>query len=228
MNRPVVAYVRVSSDGQENGDGFTRQLAAIHGYAEKNGCQIIQVFKEVKTGTSDAAERPAMSEMIEFLREHRECTTAVIEKLDRLARDVVIQEGIIGKFLGLNLTVVSTCEPDLCSNDPSRVFVRQILGAVAQLDRSLIVAKLKSARERKKAETGRCEGQKPYGMKDGERATLELMRTYRNHHGKCDAHIADLLNTGGIKPRTGKKWYPATVAKILNRHGAIYETMFPT
>jgi len=214
---PVVAYVRVSSPGQEDGDGIPRQVAAITLYCEKNGYEIVRIFREVKTGTSDSDERPAMSEMLEFLRTHDgECRIAVIERLDRLARDLVIQEGIIGKFQRLNLSVVSTCEPDLCSNDPSRKFVRQILGAVAELDRSLIVAKLKSARDRKRLEEGRCEGRKPYGVDDNERKVLEEIKRLKTEGVNVTA-IASWLNASGVKPRIGYQWHPATISKICKR-----------
>jgi DNA invertase Pin-like site-specific DNA recombinase len=44
---------------------------------------------------------------------------------------------------------------------PTTEMVRQILGAVSQFEKSAPVAKLRHARERKPAETGRCEGRKP-------------------------------------------------------------------
>jgi len=39
--------------------------------------------------------------------------------------------------------------------------VRQVLGAVAQLDKAMTVAKLRGARERKRRENGWCEGGSP-------------------------------------------------------------------
>jgi hypothetical protein len=39
--------------------------------------------------------------------------------------------------------------------------VRQILGALSQFEKASLVAKLKAARERRKAQTGRCEERKP-------------------------------------------------------------------
>jgi hypothetical protein len=39
--------------------------------------------------------------------------------------------------------------------------VRQILGAVSQFEKAGLVAKLRHARERKRATVGRCEGRKP-------------------------------------------------------------------
>jgi hypothetical protein len=43
---------------------------------------------------------------------------------------------------------------------PTAIFIRQVLGTVAQLDKAMTVAKLRGARERKKRLTGRCEGRK--------------------------------------------------------------------
>jgi hypothetical protein len=44
---------------------------------------------------------------------------------------------------------------------PTTTFVRQVLGAVAQLDKAMTVAKLRGARERKRREDGWCEGGAP-------------------------------------------------------------------
>jgi hypothetical protein len=40
--------------------------------------------------------------------------------------------------------------------------VRQVLGAIAQFEKATLVAKLRGARERKKAKTGKAEGRKSY------------------------------------------------------------------
>jgi hypothetical protein len=50
----------------------------------------------------------------------------VIEKLDRLAHDLTMQETIIGDLRKLGIELVSVAEPDLCSDDPRRKLVRQI------------------------------------------------------------------------------------------------------
>ena len=70
-------------------------------------------------------------------------------------------------------------EPDLMANDPTRVLLRQMMGAVAQYDKSMIVVKLRAARQRKKARTGRCESAKPYGYYPGEKAVIERMSALR-------------------------------------------------
>jgi hypothetical protein len=44
---------------------------------------------------------------------------------------------------------------------PTAELVRQILGAVSQFEKAGLVAKLRHAREAKRASAGRCEGRKP-------------------------------------------------------------------
>ena len=39
--------------------------------------------------------------------------------------------------------------------------MRQIMGAVSEYDKGMVVLKLAGARMRKRAQTGRCEGRKP-------------------------------------------------------------------
>jgi DNA invertase Pin-like site-specific DNA recombinase len=75
----------------------------------------------------------------------------------------MIQESILVDFRNRGLTLISVTEPDMCAGDPSRDFIRQVLGAFHQYEKALLVAKLRGARQRKKALTGRCEGKKPYG-----------------------------------------------------------------
>jgi hypothetical protein len=112
--------------------------------------------------------------------------------------------------------LLSTAEPDLCSSDPTRILMRQVLGAVAAYDKAMIVLKLRGARERKRAASGRCEGAKRYGELPGEHAVLERMRTLRTSGISLTA-IAAELNNDAVKPRRGTKWFPMAVARILSR-----------
>jgi hypothetical protein len=60
-----------------------------------------------------------------------------------VARDLMVQESIIADLQRKGLTIASVGEPDLCSADPSRILMRQTLGAFFQL-KTLLVAKLKA------------------------------------------------------------------------------------
>jgi DNA invertase Pin-like site-specific DNA recombinase len=212
------AYLRVSGKGQLDGDGFPRQLAAVQQYASTNGITINRVFREKGvSGTVDGIDRPAWMEMIAAARE-ADVNVIVIEKLDRLARDLMIQERILADLKIRGLTLVSVAEPDLCSTDPTRTLLRQIVGAVAQYDKASIVSKLRAARQRQRARDGKCEGAKAYGAWPGESAGLERIRAM-HMAGTAFQAIAHALNAEGIAPRRGLRWHPHAVARIARRGG---------
>lgn len=214
-------YLRVSGKGQVDGDGFDRQLLACEAYAAANQLEIIEVFREEGvSGTKELDDRPALSELLAALEENG-VKTILIEKVDRLARDLMVQETIIGDMQRSGYTIISVAEPDLCSQDPSRVLIRQIFGAIAQYDKSMTVLKLRGARQRKKArnESGKCEGRTAFGQKPGEADTLARMKAFRvlgiTYYG-----IACNLNVEGNRTRYGKAWNSSTIAKILKREAA--------
>jgi DNA invertase Pin-like site-specific DNA recombinase len=93
--------------------------------------------------------------------------------------------------------------------------MRQIFGAIAQYEKAMIVAKLRGARQRMKAKTGRCEGRKPFGYYEGETAVLGRMKALRETGMGFD-RIAEVLNAEGLKPRTGAQWWGKTVNNILS------------
>ena len=80
----------------------------------------------------------------------------------------------------------------------------------------MIVVKLRGARQRKKARTGRCEGRKPYGHYPGESRVIERMKELR---GECLGfdRVAERLDKEGVKTRKGTPWHGFTVNRILSR-----------
>jgi intein-encoded DNA endonuclease-like protein len=62
----------------------------------------------------------------------------------------------------------------------------------------------------------RCEGKKPYGYTSEEAKVVESILSLRKQ-GKSYVAIADELNTEGIKPRTGQKWHPTQVQRVIQR-----------
>ena len=208
------AYLRVSGKGQIEGDGFTRQRAAIKTYAAANDCKIVREFREEGvSGTIETMDRAAWAEMMTALHANG-VRTIIVEKLDRLARDLMVQEAAIADLRKHGFTLVSVQEPDLMANDPTRVLMRQLMGAVAQYDKSQIVAKLRGARMRKRATEGRCEGRKPYGTYEGEVGIIERMKALRAEGLGFD-RIAAALNAEVIETRTRGRWHGLVVNRIL-------------
>jgi DNA invertase Pin-like site-specific DNA recombinase len=89
-----------------------------------------------------------------------------------------IQEYILRNLKQRNVILLSATEQDLDS-DPSRVLFRQIMGAIAEYDKAMVVTKLQAARKRLRASQGRCEGRKPDGTRPGECATLVRIQALR-------------------------------------------------
>ncbi|HEV2198394.1 MAG TPA: recombinase family protein [Bryobacteraceae bacterium] len=213
------AYLRVSGKGQVAGDGFPRQLAAIDVYCKTNGVAVARVYREKGvSGTLDGMDRPAWVEMVGCILANG-VKTIIIEKLDRLARDLMIQEHILEDLRRRGITLISVAEPDLCSDDPSRKLMRQIMGAIAEYDRRMVVLKLRGARQRMRTRDGRCEGAKPYGARAGELETLRRIQA-RRAAGDSFQAIAAALNADNVAPRRGVRWHPYAVARIASRTGA--------
>jgi DNA invertase Pin-like site-specific DNA recombinase len=213
------SYLRVSGRGQIEGDGFDRQTETITRYAVANGIEIAEVFREEGvSGTKELDDRPALAELFTALEENG-IRTVLIEKLDRLARDLMVQETIIADMQRRGFTLISAHEPDLCSDDPSRKLMRQIMGAFSEYEKTMIVQKLRAARQRKKARTGRCEGSKPFGASEGHRPVIDRILSLRASGMAVDV-IAETLNTEGHKSKTGGKWYGSSVRNVLLREQA--------
>jgi site-specific DNA recombinase len=213
----AVAYLRVSSVGQVEGDGVQRQRDAIAAYAERNGIEVVGEFRdEGVSGTTEHADRPGFSEMLTRIAGN--CVRLVlVERACRLARDLLVQETLLNSLIKMGVRVVDSAGTELTDeSDPSRILIRQVLGAVAQHDRACLVAKLRKARERKRFQQGRCEGRKPYGTKVGEDRGLHRIATLAAE-GLSSRQIAMALTHERIPTRGGGEWHFASVARLMRR-----------
>jgi len=221
--KKVFAYIRVSDPSQIKRDGFARQLKAIKDYATSNKLQVVEVFRE--EGVSGTIEhRPALARMLISLERNNHGVKAIIiEKLDRLARDLMVQEAIIRDFRKSGFEVISTTEgADLCSDDATRKLLRQMMRAIAEYEKTMVVMRLRIARERKKALTGKCEGTKRYDESPAGRSLIRKivrMRSAPKHHRKMTyRQIADYLNEKGLLTLEGERWTLHRVAQVYGQY----------
>lgn len=81
-----------------SGDGFPRQREAIANFARRYRITIVEEFHDAGvSGTRELALRPGLAALLDRL-EHNGVRLVVIERADRLARDLLVSEVIVGQF----------------------------------------------------------------------------------------------------------------------------------
>ncbi|MHA2043565.1 MAG: recombinase family protein [Planctomycetota bacterium] len=223
MRTEAVGYCRVSSIGQKKtGAGLDRQAKDIRIYAKKNNYRIQKIYKEAFTGTE--SDRPVFEEMIADLLGNG-IRTIIVECLDRLARDLAIQLQIIALLASKGITLMNAMTGQDVTNptdDMTRCML-QVQGSFAELDKRLLVRKLKKGRQAKKEKSGSCEGRKPYGFYPGEAEILNRIKElWRKPQGKPRLgpyQIAAILNKENLRTRKGTPWGGATIRNIAKRLG---------
>ena len=207
MAQRIVGYIRVSGDSQHGNeqDGAPRQKRAIEAWAKKSKKPVTEWLEDLGiSGTLELAQRPALSKLLDSLHPPG---ILLIEKCDRLARDLIAGELIIRMLAKAGWQVISTeTNEDLtASSSPTAILMRQMQGAFAEFDKRNIVARLRAAREQKRKTYGRCEGRKAFA----DAKTLSRIKVLsRKRDGKKPTlqAIADALNSEGLLTASGKIW----------------------
>jgi DNA invertase Pin-like site-specific DNA recombinase len=165
----ALAYMRTSSATNVGADKDSdkRQRAAIEAFAKANGYTIVGEFYDAAVkGADPVTERPGFSAMLDRIASNG-VRVIIVESPDRFARDLAVQLAGHDFLKKLGIALIPATAPEFFTEDtPTAVLVRQVLGAIAQFEKASLVAKLKAARDRKKAATGKCEGRKTYAERD--------------------------------------------------------------
>lgn len=166
--KQALAYLRVSTASQTDGDGFPRQREACKQFASSKGWSVVRCFEEQQSGSDQLFDRPLMQELLALCGTGGAgYDTIIVERVDRIARDVVIAELFFRECKERGVSVYAADSGEELVNaagDPTRTLIRQILGALAEWDKAQICRKLLAGRRKKSRETGKpCGGPKPYG-----------------------------------------------------------------
>jgi DNA invertase Pin-like site-specific DNA recombinase len=231
----VVAYLRVSTDKQaDEGLGLDVQRHAIKTWAKAEGHKIaLWTADEGMSGSNGLDTRIGLLEALSALQggdRGGAVRGLVVYRLDRLARDLVLQESLLaevwrggGRVFSTSAAEDAYLDPSGADGDPSRALIRQILGAVAQYERGMIRLRLKSGKQRKAAAGGYIGGAPPLGWRAegrelvpdaNEAATRQRILALRAD-GQSLRTVCSTLTAEGHSTKRGGQWHAETVRQIL-------------
>jgi DNA invertase Pin-like site-specific DNA recombinase len=148
----------------------------------------------------------------------------VVENASRFARDLIVQETGYALLKAQGFALIAADDPDAFTADtPTARMVRQILGAVSEFEKANLVAKLRGARDRASAATGRrIEGRKGYTETNPAlvRETKRLARkSPKTGKARSLREIAAELAQAGYVTSSGKPFSAGQVQRLLgSRH----------
>jgi len=228
MKTKAVAYLRVSGKGQIKKGGFSRQLKNIKEFAVGSDYEVVSVYEE--KGISGTTEnRPAFKEMIGRLLNNG-VKHIIIEGMDRLARELRVQENLCVYIASKDLQLISANTGENITKaiieNPMKKALIQIQGVFAELDKSDTVIKLRKGREAKRIENkklglktksgqGKVEGRKSYSefnpdlVREIKRLRRKNPSTGKNLSFRKIARI--IFETG----KTDRLLNPNTISSIL-------------
>ena len=161
MNKTAVAYFRTSSATNVgiDKDSLKRQQDAVRAYAAAFDIDIVREYYDAAVSGADALDcRPGFSEMLAYMLGNG-ARTILVESASRFARDAIV--ALTGheylKKQGIELIPVDA-PTHFTEDGPTAKMIRTILAGVSAFEKDALVGRLRKARDRKRFERGRCEG----------------------------------------------------------------------
>lgn len=233
----LIGYIRVSGTGQvTDGYGLDVQETAIRAWAKANGHRLLRVVSdEGVSGIKDADDRPGLSECLLAIQEG-EAEGLLIPRLDRLARALTVQEATLAVIWRSGGRVFSTDGDEVLQDDPddpSRTFIRQVMGGIAQLERAMVVKRMRDGRLAKAATGRKSVGAYAYGThgegkgreRDAAQNPAEADAVARilelRAEGASYRAIGETLDAEGLKPRRAERWNAMTVRAVCQRYAPV-------
>jgi DNA invertase Pin-like site-specific DNA recombinase len=137
MKAAIYARVSTSNHGQD----VTLQTRELREYCERRGWQIVGEYCDVGiSGTKE--KRPELDRLLADAH-RRKCDAIVCWKFDRFARSVSHLLKALETFQALGIEFVSLTE-GVDTSTPAGKMVFTVLGAVAELERSLICERVRA------------------------------------------------------------------------------------
>jgi DNA invertase Pin-like site-specific DNA recombinase len=230
-------YCRYSDrPGADTCESNAVQLAACQAYCQARDYEVLAVFEDAAISGKNE-DRPLLWQAVETLRRG---SVLVAYRADRLARGVYLSE-VLHRTVAKKRAKIEVCEGSNNGDSDHDVLVRQILAAVAELERKVIAARTKAAMKHYQ-KNGLLMGRDPhYGTKrgpdkitkkadgttriqktivDNPAEMLVVERVLAAHaSGLNSRQIARALTEDCVEPR-GRRWNHSAIVRIVKRYGS--------
>ncbi|MEU9663480.1 recombinase family protein [Streptomyces chartreusis] len=219
--------LRVSTGGQLDGFGLEDQECIVRRWTREHGHRLVTMFIEkAVSGTVAGDEWPELATALSWI-EDKKVYGIVALNLDRLARELVVQEAALAQTWKHGGRAFMADQGEILPDDPEdpmRTAMRQMMGVFAQLDRGMTVAKLRRGRRIKGEKSEYAYGAPPYGWQahkkdltpeEMEQAGRARGRQLRDEDKLSYREIAAVLDAEGIRPKRGERWHPETARRML-------------
>lgn len=219
----VIAYIRVSTDGQCGEDKFGLEVQREHiiEYCANHDMNILKWFMD--EGESGAKERPGFDEIVYGDVSNPPYEAVIVAKSDRVARDINIYYYYKMLLIKKDVKLISIAE-DFGQFGVFANMLEAFTLCVAEMERENITKRTSSGRKVKASKGGYSGGKAPMGYKvenkqlviNPDEVDVVKFIFARKFEGKTMLSTVDALNREGFKTRSGKPFVISTVQSIWN------------
>lgn len=229
----VVAYCRVSTDGQTKDDkfGLDAQREQITEYCKKNDMNIAQWF--VDGGVSGVKEeRPELDKILYGELSNPPIEAVVVAKNDRIAREIKLYFFYQQVLCRKNIQLISVVE-DFGEMGAFKSILQAFVMFAAEQERQNIMKRTSGGRFIKAGKGGYSGGKAPFGYKaqngklvidEQEADIVRKIFSLRGSHTTMKG-ICERLKELGLKSRNGKDFSISTIQSILGNENT-YRGMY--
>jgi len=191
----VALYCRVSTGDQH----LETQLYDLREMTKQRGYEVAHEYTDVISGAR--AKRPGLDELLADARRHR-FDIVLVAAFDRVARSVRHFLEVLDELSHLNIEFVSLRE-NIDTGGPLGRAIVVIVGAIAELEKSLIVERVRAGMRRAKLE-GRRIGRAPLDIDRAQvvvdrRAGMSLSQVAQKHRISRASACRLVKEPGGVK-----------------------------
>jgi len=209
MTKRAALYSRISTGDQH----LETQLLDLREMAKQRGLEVVREYSDVISGAK--SKRPGLEQLMCDARRHR-FDVLLVSAFDRIARNVRLFLEVLDELNHHNIQFISLRE-NIDTGGPLGRAMLTIIGAIAELERSLICERVRAGMRRAKLE-GRRIGRTPLNINREEvvsdrRSGMSLTKVAQRHK-ISRASVCRLVKEAGATPTRMITQVPQTSTQL--------------